>query len=69
MIAFALLANKFNGIMGIVPIIDPALAKERGIEMVDNLPKYGTILKLTGEDKNYSLLLEKFSKNNKELKY
>lgn len=55
--------------MGIVPIIDPALAKERGIEMVDNLPKYGTILKLTGEDKNYSLLLEKFSKNNKELKY
>jgi len=69
MIAFALLANKFNGIMGIVPIIDPALAKERGIEMVDNLPKYGTILKLTGEDKNYSLLLEKFSKNNKELKF
>jgi len=39
--------------IGIVPIIDPVLAKERGIEMIDNIPKYGTILKLTGEDKNY----------------
>ena len=39
--------------IGVLPNLDIQVAKELKLDMIDNFAKYGTILKITSEDRTF----------------
>lgn len=55
--------------IGILPNLDPALAKEQKIETIENFARFGTILKITSEDRTFYTFTAGYQKSNREVRY
>ncbi|KAL4477366.1 hypothetical protein ABPG72_002360 [Tetrahymena utriculariae] len=62
-------AKKFNSMIGVLPNLDPTLCKEKNIETIENFAKYGTILKITSEDRTFYTFTAGYQKNHREVRY
>lgn len=56
--------------IGVIPNFDSSHnLKESRIEMIENLARYGTILKITSEDRTFYTFTSGYQKNNREVRY